>query len=244
MLIFYRILFLTAVFPVTLFFSLLCYAIGKLGYKRLGLACSRVWARVLLFAAGVRIKVDQSALDPKGQYVFMANHLSQFDIPVICVALSRYDLIYMAKDTLFKIPFFGPALLAIGHVPVDRSNRRAAMASVEAMVQAARDGFNLLVFPEGSRNEDPSDLAPFKTGGVITALKAARPIVPVVVRGSASILPKKSLLHTPGTVEIICLPPFDPSQAYTLKDRDRLAEDLRERMRRVYLGQTAAQQGS
>jgi 1-acyl-sn-glycerol-3-phosphate acyltransferase len=221
--------------PVTLVFSSLCWLFARLG--RNGLVSHRlegVWAKCLLWCAGVRVTVDLSALDPDETYIFMANHQSNMDIPILFSVLSGYNFRFLAKESLFAIPVFGPAMRRVGHVAIDRQNRRKAMESIKEATDLVSRGVGLLVFPEGTRSLDPGTLGPFKTGGMIVALKCQAKVAPVIVTGSADILPKHGKWVRAGQVTVRALPPFDPHAQYTLKEREAFKNDLWARMDAAY----------
>jgi 1-acyl-sn-glycerol-3-phosphate acyltransferase len=222
--------------PWTLLSSSLCWLLAGVG--RNSIVAHRlevIWARVALWLAGVKVRADLSALDPEKNYAFLANHQSHFDILILFVALGRYNIRFVAKQELFRIPVFGQALRRVGHIAINRENRRAAMHSIDEAASAARRGIGVLIFPEGTRSLDPSSLAEFKSGGMIMALKSGLPVAPVIVSGSYAVLPKGSLAPHKARVAVTALQPFDPSARYTLKERDAFRRDLFETMQRAYL---------
>ena len=227
--------FKAAVIPLTFFFSSLCWLFAKAGPH--GLFAHRLeclWGKSLVWAAGVRIEADLSALDPKAAYIFMANHQSHLDIPLLFAALSGYNFRFLAKESLFAIPVFGPALRRMGHVAIDRGNRRKAMESIQEAVDLVAGGVGLLVFPEGTRSLDFSRIQDFKTGGMIVALKCQAMVAPIIISGSGNILAKHGRRINPGVVRIRALPPFDAAAAYTLKQREAFKNDLWDRMDAAY----------
>lgn len=229
------ILFLAAVVPLTLFFSSVCWLLARVG--RNGQIAHRLeclWAKCLLRAAGIRVEADLSALDPRGTYVFMANHQSHMDILILFATLSGYNFRFLAKESLFAIPVFGQALRRMGHVAIDRANRRKAMESIQEAVELVSRGVSLLVFPEGTRSLDFTRLQEFKTGGMIVALKCQAMVAPIILSGSGNILAKHGRRLTPGVVRLRALPPFDAAAAYTLKQREAFKNDLWDRMEAAY----------
>jgi len=185
----------------------------------------RRWAASAIDAAGLRLETDLSAMDD-GPCVIMANHQSNLDIPVLVNVFPGRRIGFVAKQSLFEIPIFGKAMLASGHVPIDRSNRRRAMKSLDNAAKAAARGVTVVIFPEGTRNPDPSaGLQEFKIGGMIMALKCGLPVVPVIIHGTGTALPKGSGRVKPGVVRVRALPALSPSD-YTLKDRERFRDDL------------------
>lgn len=194
----------------------------------------KVYGRFMLRMAGIRVEADLSALDPKGHYVFMCNHQSLFDIPILFDVLWNYHMRFVAKQSLFSIPIYGKALGNAGHISMNRENRRAAMRSLDEAVAAAKGGISPLIFPEGTRNPDLSRLMDFKVGAVVLALKCGLPVAPLVMEGTGRLLPKGSRFFNPDQlVRLKALPPVDPS-AYTIKDREHFKDDMFELMNTAY----------
>lgn len=232
-----NIFFRLCLFPLTFVFSSLCWltaGLGKNGLYAHRLEC--LWARLLLWCAGVRVEADLRALRPGVTYVFLANHQSHLDIPTLFSVLSGYNFRFLAKDSLFRIPFFGPAMARLGHVAIERENRRKAMQSIERAVSLVGGGVGLLIFPEGTRSTDHSTLGEFKTGGMIVALKCRCLVAPIIVTGSGRVLPKGTTRITPGVIRVTALPVVDTS-AYTLKDRDAFKTHMETIMKNAYLEQ-------
>ena len=133
----------------------------------------RVWARSLLWIAGVRVTIEGlEKIDPQRNYLFCSNHLSYMDTPVV-MANIPVQFRFLAKKGLFQIPLMGTHLRQAGHIPVPLENPRAAvktMTTAAAVIQ--KRGISMLIFPEGGRSEDGL-LQPFKEGGAFIAIKAA-----------------------------------------------------------------------
>ncbi|BBD06810.1 1-acyl-sn-glycerol-3-phosphate acyltransferase [Desulfovibrio ferrophilus] len=180
------------------------------------------------------LDVDLSELDPEQTYVFMANHQSQLDIPLLTALLAPRKVSFVAKQSLFKIPVFGAAIKAVGHISIDRSNRRRAMKSIESAVQKAQGGRSIMIYPEGTRAEDLDNIQEFKIGGVIIALKTGLPVVPIVLSGTGEVLPKHRLLLRSAPLKVKALPPIDTGK-YTMKDREAFKDDLYKMMNDAYL---------
>ncbi len=223
-LIFY-ILFL----PETALFSLLAALIRPLAPWS-----GRSWARVTMALTGLRLDVDLSALDPAERYIFIANHQSQLDIPLLTHVLRARRVGFVAKESLFRIPLWGKAMECAGHVSVDRENPRKAMKSLDLAAKRAREGANVIVFAEGTRQENLDALGEFKVGGMILALKTGIPVAPLVINGTGECLPKHHLLIRPGRIKVRALAPI-PAGAYTLKQREQFKDDLFAMMNAAYL---------
>jgi 1-acyl-sn-glycerol-3-phosphate acyltransferase len=194
----------------------------------------KTYGRFMLRMAGIKVEADLSALDPKANYVFMCNHQSLFDIPILFDVLWDYHMRFVAKESLFKIPIYGKALGDAGHISIRRENRRSAMKSVDEAVAAAKAGIAPLIFPEGTRNQDLSKLMDFKVGGMVLALKCGLPVAPLVMEGTGKLLPKGKRFFNPDQlVRLKALPPVDPS-AYTMKDREKFKDDMYALMNDAY----------
>lgn len=194
------------------------------------------WHGWILKLAGVKIEYDLSALDPNGHYVFMANHTSNMDICAFYWLLGTkgWPIRFLAKQSLWNIPFFGRCMLGAGHIPIDRSNRRAGMKSVAAAVEKTKSGICPIIFPEGTRATDLSQLQPFKIGGMVLALKCGVPVVPLLIEGMGEVMPKGKLrIDSSRPVRIKALEPIDPT-AYTLKEREKFKDDLHRLMDNEY----------
>jgi len=236
MAILHKILFVLFFPLLTVWVSAACWLTAGIGKNaRVAHWCQCQWARLGLRISGVRIKVDISRLDPSVPYVFLANHQSQFDIPLILAALGKHwNVRFVAKEALFRIPLFGPAMVRTGHISILRENSRKAMKSIDDAVAAAERGISVLIFPEGTRSDTAEHLGDFKIGGMIMALKCNRPVVPVIMTGSYEVLPRGSWIPNPGVVHIEALAPFDPTERYTLKQREDFRLWLKELMETAY----------
>lgn len=186
---------------------------------------ARFWAKVSLGLAGQRLSVHgQEHLPRQGAVIFMPNHQSNLDILALFAGLP-VQFRWLAKQELFRIPLFGLAMRRTDYIPVDRSDRRAAIASMSLAAQRIADGTSIILFPEGTRSSD-GDLLPFKKGGFMLALQAQVPIVPVALQGSRESLPKHSWRVRPGRITVQIFPPL-PTDGLTTADRERLMEEVR-----------------
>ncbi|MDI6854559.1 MAG: lysophospholipid acyltransferase family protein [Deltaproteobacteria bacterium] len=181
-------------------------------FDPLGLKVQRLakwWGRSLLFFSGVKVEVrGLEHLKPGETYVFAANHRSQFDIFVLLSILPG-NFLFVAKKSLFQIPIFGQALTRTGSVPIDRSNRQEAIKSLNLAVAKVKQGFSMIVFPEGTR-ANSRELIPFKKGVFVMAMKAGQPVVPVAINGTMAIQPRGALRLHPGPIQVVLAPPVDP----------------------------------
>jgi 1-acyl-sn-glycerol-3-phosphate acyltransferase len=188
-----------------------------------------LWARLVLALAGVRWTAEGTERVPPGPVVFVANHRSYFDIPVLWLALRR-PVRFVAKRELAGIPFFGWALRLLGHVVIDRGDSAQAREAMARAVERVRRGVSVLVFAEGTRGT-PELIArqvvgPFKKGGIILAIRAGVPIVPVAIAGTERILPKGSLAIRPAAVRVTVQRPVETA-GLADEARDRVTREVR-----------------
>jgi 1-acyl-sn-glycerol-3-phosphate acyltransferase len=168
-------------------------------------AVARWWARGILVVTGVRVGVTGlDRLEPGATYVFVANHQSFYDIPVLFWSLP-YQLRIIAKESLGSVPFLGWHLRRTGHILVDRSNpdRRGILKRWRQLVT---EGLSLIIFPEGTRSRD-GHVGRFKSGSFLLALQAGLPVVPLTIVGTRAVMPKGRLAVAPETVTLTVHPP-------------------------------------
>jgi putative phosphoserine phosphatase/1-acylglycerol-3-phosphate O-acyltransferase len=139
--------------------------------------------------------------------IFMFNHQSQLDAPIMA-ALLRRDFTGVAKKSLQANPVFGPLGRFGGVAFIDRSDPTAARAALEPVVRALREGVSIAVAPEGTRS---LTLGPFKKGPFHMAIQGGAPVVPVVIRNSGEVLAPHTYVVRPGRVDVAVLAPVDTS---------------------------------
>jgi 1-acyl-sn-glycerol-3-phosphate acyltransferase len=172
---------------------------------------------------GVKVQtVGLDRLDPARTYIFMSNHVSNIDPPILIPLIPRRTSV-MAKKEVFSYPILGKAMHMGSLVPVDRGNREAGIAAVQAAAEVMRQGINMTVYVEGKRSMD-GRLLPFKKGPFYLAMEAGVPVVPVTMVGSHSVMPKGRFSIEPGAVTVIFHEPIEPKD---FGDRDKLMEKVR-----------------
>jgi 1-acyl-sn-glycerol-3-phosphate acyltransferase len=182
------------------------------------------WSRRLLQAARITVRVEGPARLRPRPAVYVANHVSMIDIPVIVTALPLAPKFVMKKE-LLRVPVFGRAARAAGHIAIDRRNRSAAFAAYDEAAGTIRRGHPALVFAEGTRSPN-GRLMPFKKGPFVLAIAAGVPVIPIVVLGSYQLMPRLSLSPRPGEV-VLRVGPDLPTEGMIYDDRDRLSEEAR-----------------
>lgn len=189
---------------------------------------SKLWARMILGAiTGVRITVSgMENLVAGAQYIFLSNHQGALDIPALMCVLPGKTR-FIAKKELGRIPIFGWAMMALGHIMIDRANLKRAKESIELAARRLRDEhLSVIAFPEGTRTRD-GKVRPFKKGLFILAIQSGVPVVPVAIQGSFEVFPKGWFLrYRPGTIRLHIHPPIDPSP-FTVDTRSQFVEKVR-----------------
>jgi len=186
---------------------------------------ARLWGRSILAASRIKVTVTgMSNIDPASPYIYMPNHQSNFDIPVLLGHL-RVQFRWLAKMELFKIPIFGRAMRKAGYISIDRNNRESAFKSLAVAANQIKNGVSVLIFPEGTRSRD-GNIQSFKKGGFVVAIDAGVPIVPVVITGTRAIMPKGKFRVYKGHVRMDIQKPI-PTSRYTRETKAALMESVR-----------------
>lgn len=181
----------------------------------------RMWARIALWAAGVRLVIhNEEALRKGTPRVFVSNHVSWYDIFTLLAILPRYR--FVAKAELFKIPLFGKAARRAGTIPIQRENRKAAFQAYDEAAGEIRAGASVVVCPEGTRGESYA-IRPFKKGPFVLAIAAKAPVVPLILYGTREVQAKGSFVIRSGTVHVHFLDEIS-SVGLQYDDRDKLAD--------------------
>ncbi|MHB1702746.1 MAG: lysophospholipid acyltransferase family protein [bacterium] len=174
---------------------------------------AKLWAKVILKACMIKVDVTGAEnISPQKSYIITPNHQSYFDIFVLLASLDL-NFKFIAKASLFKIPFLGWAMKRLGYIAIDRENLRRALKSVKKSTELIKNKTSILIFPEGTRSLD-GKLLSFKKGGLNMFLKQGNPtVLPVVIKGTVNILRKNSLTIHPGQkVELHILKPIEASE--------------------------------
>lgn len=177
----------------------------------IGHKVSRAWAYFLFAAFLIRVKVDnREVLDPSQPYIFVCNHSSQLDIPVMALATQHFFK-FLAKAELTKIPFLGYILKNL-YLTVDRKSRKGRAESMAKMKEALEAGTSVVIFPEGTRNRTDEPLKSFHDGAFQLALKSGAPIAMLSINNSGKLLPAGEMLQfSPGIIACHWGQPIDPA---------------------------------
>jgi 1-acyl-sn-glycerol-3-phosphate acyltransferase len=185
---------------------------------------------------GIRIDVTgRDQLDRQQRYIFMSNHVSNLDPPLLLPLLPGRTSVFL-KRSLMKIPVLGYAMRLGSFIPVDRDGSvESAKQSVETARQVLESGLHVMTFVEGTRSRD-GRLLPFKKGPFYLAMETGAPVVPISIWGTESMMKKGSVSITPGTAHVVFHAPLWPRDYATREEliaavRQSIASSLPEWMR-------------
>lgn len=173
------------------------------------ICASKIWAPVVLWVFGVKVEVKGlEKVKPGDIHIVMSNHSSYLDIPVL-FSLLPYNLYFIAKKELEKVPFLGFYMNRVGMIFIDRGNNQAARESMEQAGEIIRNGKCVVIFPEGT-SKAGAEIGPFKKGGFFLTQNAKVPILPIRIKGTSSIWPSHNNLNlNKGNVEVNIGAPID-----------------------------------
>jgi 1-acyl-sn-glycerol-3-phosphate acyltransferase len=164
---------------------------------------ARGWARSVLRVSGISVTVlHAERLDRGRSFIVTANHESLCDI-VVLLACLPFQVRFLAKRSIFRVPVLGWSIAAAGFVPVDRGDRSRGAATLDAALKRLRGGRSVVIFPEQTRTRT-GNLLPFKKGAAMLALRSGLPLLPVGLAGTRRILPPGRLVMSPGR-SIVCV---------------------------------------
>ncbi len=171
---------------------------------------ARWFGRRVIDLLNVDLRATGAERVPPGRaYVYMSNHQSHLDIPVLYATLPSPTIRMLGKTELFQIPLWGRGLRAAEFIEVDRSNHARAVQSIAHAARLIRDGVSIWIAPEGTRSRD-GRIAKLKKGGFHLAMDTETPIVPVAIRGTIDILPRGGkVMQTGKHVEVAIGSPID-----------------------------------
>lgn len=210
--------------------SLLCSLFDRSGTIQHGFA--RLWARSILSTIGAKVTVEGlDKIDVSRPHVYVVNHLSALDIPVLYVYLP-FQFRILAKRELFRYPFMGWHLRRSGQIPVDLENPKKSIRSLHRAVDAVSGGMPLVIFPEGGRSET-GQLLPFMGGAFFTAIKAQVDVVPMALVGTYEMLKMNTWHIKPRPLRLLVGTPIS-SAGLSVRGTEALAAQAREEIARLY----------
>ncbi len=193
---------------------------------------ARLWSRIILGTVGARVQVEGlGKIDTSKPQVYVVNHLSAFDIPVLYSYLP-FQFRILAKKELFRYPFMGWHLRRSGQIPVVLENPKASVRSLNLAVAAIRKGNSLVIFPEGGRSLD-GQLHSFMGGAFYAAVKAQVDVVPIALIGTYEMLKMNSFHIKPGQVQMVVGSPLS-TVGMSTRDIAKITERARVAIGELY----------
>jgi 1-acyl-sn-glycerol-3-phosphate acyltransferase len=173
--------------------------IQKVAYK---------WAKFVMNASGAKINVIGVDNLPKDQTVlFVSNHQSNFDIPLL---LSAIDMPkgFIGKKELENWPFISTWMKYMNCIFMDRDNLRKSAQSIVEGINLLKSGYSMVIFPEGTRSKG-QPVGEFKGGSFKLATKSKCPILPITINGTYKLLESNNNMIKGANVELVIHPPID-----------------------------------
>ena len=190
------------------------------------LSFARGWARTILGFSRVSVTVRHAErLVPGRSFVVVSNHESYADVLVLLSRLPM-QVRFLAKRSIFRVPILGWSIHAAGFVPVDRGDAARSVSTVDTALKRLRSGKSLVVFPEETRSRT-GELAPFKKGAALLALKTGHPLLPVGIAGTRKVLPRGAWNMAPGRVVLAIGTPIEVA-GRSAKDRSEVMRQMEE----------------
>ncbi|MGY6521974.1 MAG: lysophospholipid acyltransferase family protein [Mongoliitalea sp.] len=194
----------------------------------------RFWAKTWSFLSGIRYQIEgREHIQPHTPYIYIFNHRSFIDAPVIPIAIPQ-EIRAIGKKELSKVPFFGLFLSRVA-VWVDRKSPESRKKSVQKLLEILQNGISVVVAPEGTRNNSDQTLLPFQKGAFRISVDTGISILPMAVIGSDKIMKRGSILLKPGVVRIYFSAPIDPKPYQPSNDYNGLMEKSYNRLEAMIL---------
>ncbi|HCL4548421.1 1-acyl-sn-glycerol-3-phosphate acyltransferase [Clostridium botulinum] len=187
------------------------------------------WANFIV--NGIGIKVNKKGLEnvPDGPCLFVGNHQGLLDVPVIVSSLDRY-VGFVAKKEMLKLKILTYWMKEMKCVFMDRQNVRAAVKTINEGVENLKNGYSMLIFPEGTRSRG-ENLGEFKKGSMKLGIKAGVPIVPIAINGTYNVLEANGRKIKAADVDLIICPPIYPNEL-SKEEQNNLSQTIKDIIQR------------
>jgi 1-acyl-sn-glycerol-3-phosphate acyltransferase len=177
------------------------------------------WAWTLMKIGLIKLEIEGRDNLPKNEtVVYMANHQSDLDWPIIFMAIPGQYL-FLAKKELFEVPVFGTYMKIQKYIPIERDNIRRSWKTYQNIVRLIKNGNSIVIYPEGTRSHS-KELQQFKSFSFNFLREARVRVVPVAISGSIDIQKKGNKLISPGKVKVAILPPIGFGDIYDLDNKE------------------------
>lgn len=195
----------------------------------------RIWYKIVAKSLAALCKVlfrlrqlGRENIPKEGAFIVASNHQSYLD-PVLCGGPLSRPMTYLARESLFKNWFFGPAIRSVDAIPLKQGE--GDLSTVRAVIKLLKQGKGVCLFPEGTRTED-GRITPFKPGLGLLCRKGNAPIIPTVIDGAFECWPRRNKMFRPGSIWVQFGEPVSAEQAKEMGD-EKLAEHLTNALRQM-----------
>ncbi len=189
----------------------------------------RLWARSVFWMSGIKLVVDgEEHLQERKPAIYMANHASMIDIPILVAVLPGH-VRFLFKHTLMYVPFLGQAMMLLGMIPINRSDRSKSVESLRKAGERVRSGIDVIIFPEGTRTKT-GQMLPFKKGGFLMAIQEGFDIIPVTIHNSRDVCGRNSIVTYKGSVRVTVHPRIQTADL-AMADRRQVMSDVERTIR-------------
>lgn len=189
------------------------------GNKHMYRKGERFWARTLMKLGGATLAISGQENLPKDEtVVYMPNHQSDLDWPIVFIAIPGQYL-FLAKKELFDVPIFGTYMRIQNYIPIERTRIKGSFKAYKEVVKRIKKGNSIVIFPEGTRSSS-KHMQDFKLLSFSFLRETKVRVVPVAIDGSIKVQKKGSRIICPGHVKITILPPVSFDDIYHLKNKE------------------------
>ncbi|CAM2006756.1 lysophospholipid acyltransferase family protein [Acanthopleuribacter pedis] len=184
----------------------------------------QLWANSVFWMSGIKLQVvGEEHLTAGKPAIYMANHASMIDIPILVAVLPGH-VRFLFKHTLMYVPFLGQAMMLLGMIPINRTNRTKSVESLRKAGERIRSGIDVIIFPEGTRTKT-GEMLPFKNGGFLMAIQEGFDIVPVTIHNSREVCGRNSIVTRKGVCRVTIHPRYETT-GFTVADRRQIMSDV------------------
>jgi 1-acyl-sn-glycerol-3-phosphate acyltransferase len=188
----------------------------------------RQWAKKTLKVNSIELIISgNNKLVNNETCVYVTNHSSMYDIPVVYAAISS-DLRIIYKEELEKVPIFGYSLKKTPFIAINRSNPRESMVSMQKAIESIKEDVSVVIFPEGTRNPARDEMGDFKRGGFMLASRSGKKIVPAAITGSSDVLKWKPAGEKKYKIWIDFLDPVEIKEGAFKADENAIMKQVRD----------------
>lgn len=169
--------------------------------KRIFYRFIRIWAGGIMFFTGTRINVyGREYIRKNKHYLFLSNHQAFIDIPILVLALSPHNFVFLSKKILFYLPFIGWAMLRAGYISINRNSQKGSYVAIQKIIKKIKKGQSALIFPEGTYFP-PHSPGKYKKGFVKVLRETGVNAIPITIVGSYELF--KEMKIYPKKIDVV-----------------------------------------